>query len=173
MSPSSRDSNLGPYRLFLRFLTARAGDRTPVPSGEPNSEASTCQVQWEANQVLIQGLDPEGQCHFILGLCPVTETHSSRESWGRGHHNLPIALPRESPRTFYSIQGQCVRHSPSPCQRYFFGLETCAELLAQTLYFIDVCTRKHESMIFPLSYTHWTMYIFLLSKEVHSLKNII
>jgi len=97
MSPSSQDSNLGPYRLFLRFLTALAGDQTPVPRGEPNSEASTCQVEWEANQVLIQGLDPEGQCHFILGSCPVTETHSSRESWGQGHHNLPIALPRESP----------------------------------------------------------------------------
>jgi len=73
----------------------------------------------------------------------------------------------------FIVQGQCARHSPSPCQRYFFGLETCNELLAQTLYFIDVCTRKHESMIFPLSYTHWTMYIFILSKEVHSLKNII
>jgi len=46
-------------------------------------------------------------------------------------------------------------------------------LLAQTLYFIDLCTGKHESNIFPLTYTYWTMYIFLLSKEVHSLKNII
>jgi len=52
-------------------------------------------------------------------------------------------------------------------------LETCAELLAQTLYFIDLFTGKHESMIFPFSYTYWAMYIFLLSKEVNLLKNII
>ena len=75
-------------------------------------------------------------------------------------------------RTFYSTR--TVRQTqPKPCQIYFFGLETCSKLLAQTLYFIDLCTGNHESIIFPLSYTYWAMYIFLISKEFHSLKNII
>jgi len=54
-----------------------------------------------------------------------------------------------------TVQGWWARHSPSPYQTYFFGLETCSEF---------------SSVQFS---TYWTMYIFILSKEVHSLKNII
>jgi len=54
------------------------------------------------------------------------------------------------PKDCRTVQGWSARHSPSPCQIYCFGLETCAVLLAQTLNFIDLCTGKHESLIFYL-----------------------
>jgi len=69
------------------------------------------------------------------------------------HHNLIQRFGGPETQVCRAVQEWCARNSPSPYQTYLFSLETCAELLAQTLYFIDLCIGKHESMIFPLSYT--------------------
>jgi hypothetical protein len=59
---------------------------------------------------------------------------------GRGKSTKYLYIKSTTVQGLFIVQGQCARHSPSPCKTYFFGLETCSELLAQTLYFIDVCT---------------------------------
>jgi len=61
---------------------------------------------------------------------------------------------------------------PKPQSNILLWFENRCRVFAQALYFIDLCTGKLESIIFPLSHKYWKMYIFLLSKEVHSLKNI-
>ena len=68
------------------------------------------------------------------------------------------------------IEGWCACSRPHHSLTDFFCLETCTTLLAQTLSFINLRTGKHYSMVFPFSYTYLTMYLFLLSKGVYSIK---
>ncbi len=93
MSPDSRDSNLGPNR-FLNF-SAPAGNQTQAPGGGPNAEGINMPSAMEALQANNHGLLIRGHRPFTQGNSPVTEISTRELIQGQGHHNLPIALPRE------------------------------------------------------------------------------